>query len=72
MNKIETNKLEDLNYTNEFISTLFQNILIQNILPDVLSKPTWKKVISSALHVFPLFVTFSPVVFTLFISEIII
>ena len=54
MNKIETNKLQDLNYTNEFISTLFQNILIQNILPDVLSKPTWKKVISSALHVFPL------------------
>jgi hypothetical protein len=54
MNKTETNKLQDLNYTNEFISTLFQNILIQNILPDVLSKPTWKKVISSALHVFPL------------------
>ena len=54
MNKIETNKLQDLNYTNEFISTLFQNIFIQNILPDVLSKPTWKKVISSALHVFPL------------------
>lgn len=45
MNKIDTNKLQDLNYTNDFISNLLQNILIQNILPDVLSKPTWKKVI---------------------------
>lgn len=61
MNKIETNKLQDLNYTNDFISNLFQNILIQNILPDILSKPTWKKVISSALFV--KVITDNPVMF---------
>ncbi|CAC5393623.1 unnamed protein product [Mytilus coruscus] len=53
LNKADIAKLERANYTNSFILNSLQDLVLQNILPDMLSKPTWKSFVSATVKSLP-------------------
>ncbi|XP_071147795.1 uncharacterized protein [Mytilus edulis] len=53
MNKADIAKLERVNYTSSFILNFLQNLALQDVLPDMLSKPTWKALVSATVKILP-------------------